>query len=340
MGTNKKQDLAPLKFPKRPPQDIVAEYLHSYTINNMIRKYPEWDVPRSDAAAELVAKKRELFEVETRFAAKRREAVERRRMLDEMWNDLEEREETLRSNFIKFNKFVKENQEKKERGERMIAEDSMLAQKKINEIEELTLKYEFMCEIRSQMEKNIRNHHVYEDFLLACANTFPVYHSIESILDRYEALAEARKVLADRQEQDLSALEEAKARMLRLTEDSTLVLMGLHNVLSDLESRYESARNKALHWETIVSRVKNIWSNAWSSCRTSDSPYGPCIWRCVSAKKSSHFWPKTTSKINCCSSKPQSVNLRRSRRSLADVRRIQAKNNLIFIPADGIIAQK
>lgn len=259
MGTNKSvsKDLAPLKFPKLHPETVVCDYLHSKTINNVIRKYPEWDVPRTDPAAELVVKKRELHGANTRLANKRQDAVQRRREIDELWKDLEDREEMLKSNFIKFNKFVKENQEKKERAERKIVEERAFILKRETEIENLSSKYDFMCRIRSKMEKNIRKHKLYENYLLAFTEMFPLFYNLDSILDRYEALAEARKVLADRQENDLSSLEEAKARMLRMTEENTLALMGLHNVMADLETRYESAKNKALHWETMVTSIKD-----------------------------------------------------------------------------------
>lgn len=44
---------------------------------------------------------------------------------------------------------------------------------------------------------------------------------------------------------------------VKLTEEKTLAMMGLHNAMADLTSRYEVAKSKALHWETLVTKIKN-----------------------------------------------------------------------------------
>lgn len=52
----------------------------------------------------LVEAQRDLDDVESRLAAKREQALKRRQHLDDQWKELEDKEELLRENFIKFNK--------------------------------------------------------------------------------------------------------------------------------------------------------------------------------------------------------------------------------------------
>ncbi|KAF5285109.1 hypothetical protein FQA39_LY16798 [Lamprigera yunnana] len=270
------KDLAPLKFPKLHPEETVREYLHSKTVNSLLkcvlpftlfldlislilqRKYPEWDLARSDPASLLVVKKRELHVASTRLSNRKAEAIQTRKDINGMWQDLENRENTLKLNFVKFNKFVKENQEKRERAERQLLDNKTLITKREDEIKEMNFKYGTMLDIRSNMDKNIRSHKMYERFLMNVSKAVPAYRTIDSILDRYEALAEARRQLGQRQESEINTLEDVKARLLKLVEENVLVLMGLHNVVEDLRSRYETAKVKASHWETMVTQIKNV----------------------------------------------------------------------------------
>lgn len=154
-------------------------------------------------------------------------------------------------------KFIKENQEKRERAERKRAEATANVNKTEIANENLDLEYKYMADIKSRMEENIKNHWMYEDYLLSVTKAYPIFRTYDSILDRYEALAEARKVLSDRQEEDLSTLEDAKADVIKMTEAKTLEVMGLYNLIAELQVRYEVAKSKALHWETMVARINN-----------------------------------------------------------------------------------
>lgn len=44
---------------------------------------------------------------------------------------------------------------------------------------------------------------------------------------------------------------------MNIIEDKTFAIMGLQNHLANLEGRYDRAKNKALHWETVVTQIKN-----------------------------------------------------------------------------------
>ncbi|KAB0791686.1 hypothetical protein PPYR_14546 [Photinus pyralis] len=256
MAVNTK-DLAPLQFPKIHPEQAAREFLHSKAFDSVVKKCPEWDVARADPTGELVLQKRELHNAEARLAKKKEEAVRKREEVDALWRNLDQKENVLRSNFVKFNRFIKENQEKRERAERKRTEATVNANKTEVAIYNLDLEYKYMADIKSRMEKNIKSHWMYEDYLLRVTKSYPIFRTYDAILDRYEALAEARKVLSDRQEEDLSTLEEARANVIKMTESKTLEVMGLYNLIAELQIRYEVAKTKALHWETMVARINS-----------------------------------------------------------------------------------
>lgn len=69
---------------------------------------------------------------------------------------------------------------------------------------------------------------------------------------------EAKKDLSAKQERNLSALENARSNMMKLTEEKELVIMGLNNEVADLQGRHDTAMNKAFKWEATVVEIKNI----------------------------------------------------------------------------------
>lgn len=75
----------------------------------MLRKFPEWDVPRLTPTVKLVEERRNLDEAEQKLAEKKKEAQKRRKDIDAQWQDLDEKEKLLKQNFIKFNKVSKAN---------------------------------------------------------------------------------------------------------------------------------------------------------------------------------------------------------------------------------------
>lgn len=44
---------------------------------------------------------------------------------------------------------------------------------------------------------------------------------------------------------------------MSVIEDKSFAIMGLQNHLAHLEGRYDRAKNKALHWETVVIQIKD-----------------------------------------------------------------------------------
>lgn len=81
------------------------------------RKYPEWDVARTDPQTKLLKARRELLQAQDELDAKRTEYNEKRQYMDQQWEELRRKEISLRESFIKFDKFVRENREKRERAE-------------------------------------------------------------------------------------------------------------------------------------------------------------------------------------------------------------------------------
>lgn len=140
--------------------------------------------------------------------------------MDAQWRELEEKEETFKINFMRFNKFVRENEEKRQRADNKIKDDIERIKKKDLEITTLQEKYDEMMKVKLHMESQIKKHKMYEEYLYSAVEESTEFKDVDDILSRYEALIDARQQLIERQEKDLSALENAHSDMVTMITDS------------------------------------------------------------------------------------------------------------------------
>lgn len=181
---------------------------------SIYRVYPEWDLPGLSPAIKVAEYQTKLRDIDEQLMNKRKEAKKRRLQLDAQWRDLEEKEETFKCNFLRFNKFVRENEEKRDRAERKIKHDAEKCTKKDSDIKELQDKYDEMMEMKELMESQIKEHKMYEEYLYNVVEESAEFKDVDDILARYEALIDARKQLIERQEKDLIALENAHTNLV------------------------------------------------------------------------------------------------------------------------------
>lgn len=178
------------------------------------RIYPEWDIPGSSPGIQVAEYCHKLDQIEEQLTDKREQAKQRRKQLDAQWKELEEKEDTFKANFMRFNKFVRENEEKRERAETKIKDDVEKREKKEQDIKELQEKYDEMMKVKRNIEEQIKKHKMYEEYLYSVVEESTEFKDVDDILSRYEALIDARQQLIERQEKDLTALENAHSDMV------------------------------------------------------------------------------------------------------------------------------
>ncbi|CAG9559327.1 unnamed protein product [Danaus chrysippus] len=251
------KDLAPIAIPHGPPVESTSEYYKSLMESSrMVKKYPVWDVARPTPQVLMEQARRDLMEADEKLALKRNEEKENRRMMDEKWKELRDKEMLLKESFISFNKFIRENQEKRDRAERKMEADTEVLQRKTRETDAMRQRVTEMEEVKELMEQQVRDYTIYEDYLMSVVHNYPEFKQPLDVLNRYEALAAAKSSLAERQERDLELLESARRQIATLTEEKKLCIMGLNNTLADLRWRFDKARNRVIKWELALERLK------------------------------------------------------------------------------------
>ncbi|XP_053973599.1 uncharacterized protein LOC128887511 [Hylaeus anthracinus] len=237
-------------------QKGLTEYFLSKREDRNVKKYPEWDKPRSFPASEVVRAHSELAKIEEKLRAKWTEREKKRRYMDEQWDEMRRQELIFRESFIKFNKFVRENQEKRDRAELKIKEERERQKLRREEIDDLTTKLSYMKDVREKMKEHVGEYKKYQNYLEKVITDTGEFQSISEIFNRYETLIEARLILSEHQDKNLQTLEETGTEIYQMTDLKTQKMMGLNTKLAKLQGRRDRAEAKALKWETIVSKIK------------------------------------------------------------------------------------
>ncbi|XP_066589534.1 coiled-coil domain-containing protein 42 homolog [Prorops nasuta] len=238
----------------------LREYYVSKQEAKKIKKYPQWDELNKDPGFLLIKAQQELEKTTRELNERRDQEKIRRREMDERWDEIRKNQLLLRESFIKFNKFVKSNVDKRKRAEFKIREERKSQKELKKEIENLHNKLDRTREVLKKMKISVGDYKKYQDYMEKVANETENFQSINDIFNRYETLIDARKVLADRQNQLLRTLEETGTEMHLMGEMKSQMLMGLNNKLAELQGRHDAAKEDALKWEGIVARSKSLVS--------------------------------------------------------------------------------
>ncbi|KAK0093439.1 hypothetical protein PV326_013534 [Microctonus aethiopoides] len=146
-------------------QKAISEYFYSKAADRNIKKYPEWDVARTDPQTKLLKARRELLQAQDELDAKRTEYNEKRQYMDQQWEELRRKEISLRESFIKFDKFVRENREKRERAELKLNEQKERQTKITEEIGLLELKLDATVIVRDKMKRYVNDYKKVQNYL-------------------------------------------------------------------------------------------------------------------------------------------------------------------------------
>ncbi|XP_023030442.2 coiled-coil domain-containing protein 42 isoform X1 [Leptinotarsa decemlineata] len=257
-GKMKNERSPRITFPKIKPQDAVLDYIQSKNMEKLDKLYPEFDVVRqNDPFSNLALLEIKLNKTERVLRQKRKTLVEARTNLDKQWKELDEKEKSLRENFKHFDQFVRENMEKRERALKKMKDDVALKEQRRNDIQICLLNYIEMKQAKFDMDAKIKDYRLYEDFLNKVVEHSEEFTSIQDMINRYLSLLNAKNSLAQLQEDNLKALENARSDMMKLIEENNFVIMGLNNQIANLQARFENANIKSLESEQLVLQIKN-----------------------------------------------------------------------------------
>ncbi|KAJ3651785.1 hypothetical protein Zmor_017799 [Zophobas morio] len=245
-------------FPRVPVYDQVREYLTSVaTAQQTLSSGYEPEKGDTNPNLQLVLSQALFSEVNADLGARKQFYKKERVVLNQEWEDLEEKERALRDNFVKLNKFIQGNKEKRQRAAERLHEDIKTVKKTKAHIEQLKKDYADLEEIKLLFDKEIAAHRLYQEYLYQTMKLSNEFKNPFNIIDRYESLMATKAELGQRQTHALESLEFAKLRLSKKADENNLAILGFSNVLSSFVSRYQLAVATSLQWERIVNNIKN-----------------------------------------------------------------------------------
>ena len=146
------------------------------------------DIPTASQSTLLLQKKKEMAEVQQSLDRKKEEFRLRMQKCQEKEVELAAKQEGLKDQVRKFEKFLKENDAKRVRANRKAQEEIKLREQKQAEKVVMTEQLEEQEQKRNQLQDELSKKALFEQFLERVCDSTEYFEDIENILKRYETL--------------------------------------------------------------------------------------------------------------------------------------------------------
>ena len=169
---------------------------------------PPDDLPTASQSTLLLQKKKEMAEVQQQLERKKEEFRARMQRCQEKEVDLAARQEDIKEQVRKFDKFLKDNDAKRVRADRKVQEERKATTLKEAEKRDLEEQLKKLKAARQQLQEEVETKGKFQRFLDSVCDELPEYfESIEQIIMRHETLKAAYDDLLTRDAQSQRAQE-------------------------------------------------------------------------------------------------------------------------------------
>lgn len=170
---------------------------------------PPDDLPTASQSTLLLQKKKEMAEVQQQLERKKEEFRARMQRCQEKEVDLAARQEDIKEQVRKFDKFLKDNDAKRVRADRKVQEERKATTLKEAEKRDLEEQLKKLRAARQQLQEEVVTKGKFQGFLDSVCDDLPEYfESIEQIMMRHETLKAAYDDLLTRDAASQRAQEE------------------------------------------------------------------------------------------------------------------------------------
>ncbi|XP_043190838.1 coiled-coil domain-containing protein 42 homolog [Amphibalanus amphitrite] len=240
--------------------DIMNRNLEDYfkiQFENKIAVRPRREDCHLAAATKILAKRNEVEETDKELEMRKEWFKEKMSEIRTGREALADRENALKQEMLRYEKFFRENTLKRHRGERKSMEEREYQAKKDSEIAALKEELKELEERKDEMQKAVNSNSKFRDFLLKATAFNPDYEEINDLLSRCDVLWATQKELLDREQHDAQILDQETLSLIASSEHLSTNVLRLNNLISELHLRYERAQNNVAAWENSWTRIKN-----------------------------------------------------------------------------------
>ncbi|KAJ3618397.1 hypothetical protein MTP99_006396 [Tenebrio molitor] len=253
------------------PEKFVRDYLISKNCTKLRKNL--WELLTGPEIT-LERLRAEFIQTEDLLKKKRLQCIEKRKELDQKWEDIAFEGQSLKDNFITFNQFMVVNVEKRKRANEIIDDNKKLVEQRQADIENLEVKLVGLKQSKENFDRQIHAYAMYQNYLnevLVVGAVEEGFKNEQDIIDRFEYYTELSRDLADKQAHTFDVLQQAKTELDKYREVNGNVVMGLQTQLIALQGRFEDASRRARHMEVLVYRIKEKARQQYSNIRATKS---------------------------------------------------------------------
>jgi len=216
---------------------------------------PPDDLPTASQSTLLLQKRKEMQEVQQQLDRKKEEFRARMQRCQEKEVDLAARQEDIKEQVRKFDKFLKDNDAKRVRADRKVQEEKKASVQKENEKHELQQILNEQNEKRMQLKLEVESKSKYQRFLdSVCEDPSEYFESIENITMRYETLAAAHADLTMRVDTAQKEQEEENQKFVSFVKTSQNDLLVYNSDIAKKQQDIDHLRYTTTDREAALSK--------------------------------------------------------------------------------------
>ncbi|XP_017042725.1 uncharacterized protein LOC108089120 isoform X2 [Drosophila ficusphila] len=172
-------------------------------------------------------------------------------------------QERLRRRFIEVNSFIKDCADKKRIAEKTVHMETLYHKELGDGIENFKDSIGELKDFREALKATVKEFQPYEKVLDDVVKVSDIFVSPKDCMDRCDALMLAQVEINKLEHEKLVEIENMRQRMVQITNEAALTVLGLKNDLARLERSYNESRVQCLRWEKILADTKDEISNSY-----------------------------------------------------------------------------
>jgi len=215
---------------------------------------PPDEMPMASQSTLLLQKKKEMAEVQQQLDRKKEEFRARMQRCQEQEVLLASKQEDIKEQVRKFDKFLKDNDAKRVRADRKVQEEKKSREQKESERLKLFEDARATDERRQQLKFEVEAKGKFQRFLdLVCEELPEYFEGIENIMLRYETLAAAHQDLGERVTSAQIQHEENTNQLMGYVKQRTNDLLVYNSEIAQKQKSCDQNRLKIQDWEETLS---------------------------------------------------------------------------------------
>ncbi|BFF94038.1 uncharacterized protein DMAD_11767 [Drosophila madeirensis] len=245
------------------PEDAVGDYLNSKMQDKFFVKPPNSDSAGDSIELLFIQNHREhdaMIKLQTEMLASAKRQTELNSSRVRKMYKIQER---LRKRFIEVNSFIKDCVDKKRAADKTINDEILLHRELSEGIQSFKGSIDELKAFREALKATVQEFQPYEKVLDEVVKVSDIFVSAKDCMDRCDALMLAQVEISQLEQQKLQEIEAMRKRMVKVTNEAALTVLGLKNDLAKLERSYNQSRSLCLKWEGILATTKDTITNSY-----------------------------------------------------------------------------